>query len=75
MSFTLPDVSTMNAVLDKPDNGLLIVELSPAQAHAVADYISQLTIAELMPFHPDATVGLHRIMESLQNHNEIKEKL
>ena len=62
---------SINEALVKPNNGVLIVELSTAQAVAVHDYISQLTASELLPFHPDATTGLHKILDSLEDTHKV----
>lgn len=67
----LPSRKAMLEVIESKPDWALIGELTKHQARCVHDYISQLTIAQLIPFHPDTTVGLHKIMSKLETHHRI----
>lgn len=63
----------ITSALSKPNNGILIVELTNEEASCVKAFIQNLTMGELLPFHESTTKGLYRIMASIEDHHEVND--
>jgi len=62
---TLPTQVELKAAIDKPNNGLLMVELSPIEALELRDYIKTLTMGDLVQATENVPVALHKVYISL----------
>lgn len=62
---SLPTQAELEATLDKPNNGLLMVELSPIEAVELRDYICQLTFGDLTDATDNVPVALHKVYVAL----------
>ena len=62
---TLPTQAEMETALDKPNNGLLMVELSPVEAIELRDYIYTLTFGDLTDATDNVPAALHSVYVAL----------
>ena len=65
----LPTYDEMLEVINKPDNGLLMVELTPSEAEAVHKFIATITLASCRT-DGEAT-GLYKILQALTIDREL----
>lgn len=61
----LPTQAEIEAVLNEPNNGLLMVELSPVEAIELRDYIKTLTFGDLTNATDNVPVALHKVYVAL----------
>ena len=62
---TLPSQEAMEEVLDKPDNGLLIVELSQIEAKQLRGWLHLITMGELIDAPEHVGAALHKVYKAL----------
>ncbi|MCK5644185.1 MAG: hypothetical protein KAJ19_25525 [Gammaproteobacteria bacterium] len=72
---TLPEdlIAEIVSALDKPDNGILIVELKNIEAKQLYDYIKRLTFGDLAAEGDYVPAALHKILQSLLTEHQVVE--
>lgn len=56
----------IKAAINKPNGGLLMVELTHEEAKGVRSFLSAVTMGELTAHPKDATPGLYKIYQALE---------